>query len=105
MGVVVVEDLVGVRVGAADVVGWGEVKEEEGEMAGVGVEKVGGVGLPLERRCRLVSPATDVTQNPVRHCRTNEAQHIAQPLSASACTKMQTVTHAYAHYNTDFGPL
>lgn len=78
------EDVVGVRVGAADVVGCGEVKEEEGVMAGVGVGKVDGVGWPLEQRCRLVSPATDVTQDQVRRCRTNEAQHIAQPLSASS---------------------
>jgi len=80
---VAVEAVVGVRVGAADVVGWGEVKEEVGEMAGVGVGKVDGVGLPLEQRCHLVPPATDVTQDQVRHCCTNEAQHIAQPLSAS----------------------
>ena len=53
--------MVGVRVGAADVVGWGEVKEEVGEMAGVGVGKVDGVGWPLEQRCRLVSPATNFT--------------------------------------------
>ena len=58
-----VEAVVGVKVGAADVVGWGEVKEGVGEMAGVGVGRVGAVGLPQEQRCHSVSPATDITHN------------------------------------------
>ena len=61
--VMVMKAVVGLRVGAADVVGWGEVKEEVGEMAGVGLGKAGGAGLPQEQRRYLVLPATDIMHN------------------------------------------
>ncbi len=94
-----VEAVVGVRVGA---VGWGEVKEEVGGMAGVVVGKVGEVGLPQEQRCHLVSPATDITHNQVRPGCTNEAQLITQPCSARKFTDTQMkMIRPCAHGNTN----